>query len=170
MIFFSFVKVTFYTVDQMCEYLTTQYGYALDSIPISLGGTLDPVLTGHDRYQTCLSKVTNNQSICSPYYCLDYQPFTIQSTNNNLHSDTNNPNQNKSMIAFKATTVSSTPFMLKDVFYRHHDGQSSGIRLRKRESSASSDNDKRQRSNECHIEEELPIRKSSLLRKENFDE
>jgi hypothetical protein len=75
-------KVTLYSVDQMREYLATQYGYSLDNIPYSLGGTFDPVISGNIRYQICLSKVTNNQSICYPYYSPDYQPIPTKSISN----------------------------------------------------------------------------------------
>jgi hypothetical protein len=66
----------------MREYLATQYGYSLDNIPYSLGGTFDPVISGNIRYQICLSKVTNNQSICYPYYSPDYQPIPTKSISN----------------------------------------------------------------------------------------
>jgi hypothetical protein len=84
-----------YSVDQMREYLTTQYGYSSDNIPISLGGTFDPILSGHIRYQICSSKVTNNQSICYPYYSRDYQPLTTKSTSNILFFHIKHDNLNK---------------------------------------------------------------------------
>jgi hypothetical protein len=164
---FSF-KVTLYSVDQMRDYLITQYGYSLDNIPISLGGSFDPVLSSNIRHQQCLSKVTNSQSICYSYYSPHYQPLTTKSPSNILFYNTDHHNQDKSVAS---TTVSTTPSLVAIVALRRHNESSSQLRVRKRESSSSSDNDKRHRSNESLIEEESPINNSSsYLRKENFDE
>ena len=72
------------TVDQMRDRLSTQYGYSPDTIPISLGGSFDPTVHGRNRYEKCLEKVTNPQSICHSYYSLTYQPFTTKSSSNIL--------------------------------------------------------------------------------------
>ena len=169
-------KVILYSVDQMREYLKQQYGYSLDHIPISLGGTFDPVLNGHSRYQMCLAKVTNHHSICYQYYSLDYQSQSTKLTNDNVVSHTNDHNQDKSTVPLRQTSISSPSSFLGVISLRHkHESSSlpsssSKIRIRKRESSSSSDNDKRQRANANLIEEELSVAKSSsLFRKENFD-
>ncbi|CAM4910708.1 unnamed protein product [Rotaria socialis] len=160
-------RVTFYSADQMRHCLTNQYSYPLDSIPISLGGSYDPMLTGTVRYQMCLSTTSNPQSICYPYYCLNYQPMSIKPTNENLFT------QDKSSVSPKTITTpsssSSSASLLRFVSpKRRHESSSSQSRMRKRESSSSSGNDKRKRSNESLIQEESPPMKSSLLlRKEN---
>ncbi|CAF4020965.1 unnamed protein product, partial [Rotaria sp. Silwood1] len=77
------------------------------NIPISLSGTYDPTITGHTRYQMCLSKVTNNHSICYSYYSLDYQPMTTKSTNDNFLFDSGHYNQDKSIISSKTITTPS---------------------------------------------------------------
>lgn len=138
--------------DQMREILTNQYNYSLENIPISLGGLFDPTIDGDNRYQTCFSTVTNSQSICYPYYSLDYQPITTKSSSNILffntdhhhHHNTNN-NQNQ-----------DTTSLVAIVALRRNNPESSSShpRTRKRESSTSSDSEKRRRSNGSLIEEE----------------
>ncbi|CAF3767078.1 unnamed protein product [Rotaria magnacalcarata] len=159
-------RVTFYSADQMCQCLAHQYSYPLDNIPISLGGSYDPMLTGTIRYQMCLSTASNPQSICYPYYCLSYQPTSIKPTNENLF------NQDKFSVSSKTITTpsssSSSSSLLRFVSPKRSHESSSHSRMRKRESSLSSDNDKRKRSNESLIQEESPPTKSSLLlRKKN---
>ncbi|CAF4516486.1 unnamed protein product [Rotaria sp. Silwood1] len=166
-------RVTFFTVDQIRECLTTQYGYSLDNIPISLSGTYDPTVTGHTRYQMCLSKVTNNHSICYSYYSLDYQPMTTKSTNDNFLFDSGHYNQDKSIISSKTITTPSPSSLVRLVSSKRNNESllSSQVRMRKRESSLSNDHDKRRRSNDSLIEEEsLTMNLSSLSRKENFDD
>ncbi len=153
------------STEQMCEHLITQFGYTLDNIPISLGGTFNPIDSGTVRYQICLSKVTNNQSICYPYYFSDYQPLTTKSTNNTVSFNTDYQNQDKLIPSPPATAMSSPSSFLAFVSLRRNKDISAQVRIRKRESSSSSDTDKRSRSNEDLIEDE-----SSLLRKENIDE
>ncbi|CAF0975577.1 unnamed protein product [Adineta steineri] len=164
-------KVTLFSIDQMREYLRKQCGYPLDNIPISLGGTFDPIDSGNTRYQLCSSKVTNKQSICSSYYSSDYQPLITKSTKNILVVNTDYHNQDK-LINSPTTIVTSSPSpLLTLVSLRYNNDTSAKIRIRKRESSSSSDNDKRPRSNDDLIEEESPmIKSSSSLRKENFDD
>jgi hypothetical protein len=157
----------------MREYLTTQYGYSLDTIPISLGGTFDPILSGNIHYQICLSKVTNSQSICYPYYSLDNQLLTTKSSNHNILFDNNDHhNQEKSIVSSTTTAMPSPSSLLALVSFRRDYESPSEIRIRKRESSSSIDNDKRRRSNESLIDEESPTvnTTSSLLQKEIFDE
>ncbi len=161
-------KVTLFSSDEMREYLTTQYGYSLDTIPVSLGGTFDPILTGNIRYQICLSKVTNSQSICYPYYSLDNQSLTRKSLNNILYYNTDYHNQEKSIVSSTTTAMASPSSLLALVSLRRHYESPSQLRIRKRESSSPADNDKRRRSNESLIEEEESS--SSLLQKEIFDE
>ncbi|CAF2520202.1 unnamed protein product [Rotaria sp. Silwood2] len=168
-------RVTFFTVDQIRECLTTEYGYSLDNIPISLGGTYDPIINGEIRYQMCLSKVTNTHSICYPYYSLDYQPMTTKSTNDNFLLDSGHCYQDKSIVSLKTTTTPSPSSLVRLVSSRRNYESSSSslshIRMRKRESSLSNDHDKRRRSNESLIEEEPPtINLSSMSRQENFDD
>ncbi|CAF0980432.1 unnamed protein product [Adineta steineri] len=143
----------------------------LDNIPISLGGTFDPIDSGNTRYQLCSSKVTNKQSICSSYYSSDYQPLITKSTKNILVVNTDYHNQDKSINSPTTIVTSSPSPLLTLVSLRYNNDTSAKIRIRKRESSSSSDNDKRPRSNDDLIEEESPmIKSSSSLRKENFDD
>ncbi|CAF1315799.1 unnamed protein product [Adineta steineri] len=164
-------RVTLFSIDQMREYLRKQCGYPLDNIPISLGGTFDPIDSGNTRYQLCSSKVTNKQSICSSYYSSDYQPLITKSTKNILVVNTDYHNQDKSINSPTTIVTSSPSPLLTLVSLRYNNDTSAKIRIRKRESSSSSDNDKRPRSNDDLIEEESPmIKSSSSLRKENFDD
>ncbi|CAF1085029.1 unnamed protein product [Rotaria sordida] len=169
-------KVTFCTVDQIRERLTTQYGYSLDNIPISLGGTYDPMVNSRSRYQICLSKVINNHSICYPYYSLDYQPMTTKSMNDNFVFNNNHHNHDKSSFSLKTTTTTTTTSpssLIRFVSSRRNNESLTEVRMRKRESSLSNDHDKRRRSNESLlIEEESPTinSSSSLSRKENYDD
>ncbi len=160
------------STEQMCEHLITQFGYTLDNIPISLGGTFNPIDSGTVRYQICLSKVTNNQSICYPYYFSDYQPLTTKSTNNILSFNTDYQNHDKSIPSPPTAAMSSPSSFLAFVSLRRNKDIPSQVRIRKRESSSSSsDTDKRSRSNEDLIDDESSMfNSSSLLRKENVDE
>ena len=157
----------------MCEYLTTQYGYSLDTIPQSLGGTFDPIVTGHIRYQMCLSKVTNNQSICSPYYSLDNPSLTKESSNQILYYNTDRHNEEKSVVCSTTTAMPSPTSLLALVSLKRNHQSSSQMPIKKREPSLSIDHDKHRGSNESLIEEEeisSQMNSSSLLRKENIDE
>jgi len=156
----------------MREYLTSEYGYSLDTIPISLGGTFDPVISGNIRYQMCLTKVTNNQSICYSYYTLDNQPIRRKSPNNILFYNTDHSNKEKSIVSSATISMPSPSSLLALISLRRNHDSPSQIRLRKRESSSPTDYDKRQRSNESLIEEEEPpaANTSALLREENIDE
>lgn len=150
----------------MCECLTNEYGYSLDLVPLSLHGTYDPQSNATIRYETCLSTVTNSQSICYSYYSLDCQPMSTNSTNDNFL-----PYGRPTSLLKTNSPHSTSSSILRFVSARRSHESSSQNRMRKRESSSSSDNDKRQRSNESLIEEEMPSAKSSLrLRKENCDE
>ena len=162
--------MTLYSIDQMREHLIAQYGYTFGNIPMTLGGTLDPIETADTRYQMCAAKVTDRQSICHSYYYTDYQPLTSKSSNNILIVNSDYCNQEKPI-----TTVASPSSMLTLVSLRHHNDATTKIRIRKRESSSSGDNDKRPRSNgrlsDDDDDDESPmINTSSSLRKENFDE
>ena len=135
--------------DQMRDILTNQCNYPVENVPVSLGGLSDPAMDSHNRYQTCLSTVTNPQSICYPYYSVDYQPNTTKSSSNILffnpdHHHHNNQNQD--------TTPTSPTSLVAIVALRRNNAESS--RIRKRESSSSSDSEKRRRSNGSIIEEE----------------
>ncbi|CAF2391402.1 unnamed protein product [Rotaria sp. Silwood2] len=160
--------VTMYTPDQMRDVLITHYGYLLDDVPISLGGSLNPTLSGNTRYQTCLSTVNDSQSICHSYYSLDCQPITTKTTSSIKFIKTDyhhHQNQDTASILSSTTTASTTtsPRSLVAIvtLRRHHESSSSSqVRVRKRESSSSSNSDKRRRSNESLIEEEPPIMKS----------
>ncbi|CAF0931924.1 unnamed protein product [Rotaria sordida] len=156
--------VMMYTSDQMRDVLITHYNYSLDDIPISLGGSLDPTLNGNNRYQTCLSTVTNSQSICHSYYSLDYQPKTTTSNilffNTDHHHHHHQNQDTSSTLSSTITTTSPKSLVAIVALRRNHESSSSSssqIRVRKRESSSSSDTDKRLRSNENSIEEESPI-------------
>ncbi|CAF0939529.1 unnamed protein product [Adineta steineri] len=159
--------VTMYTPDQMRDVLLSQYGHSLDDIPITLGGLFDPSANGDNRYQICLSSVTNSQSICFPYYSLDYQPITTKSTSNILffntdHHHLHHQNQNQDTLLTLPTpssssttkTTSPQPALVAIVALRRNHETTSHVRVRKRESSSSSDSEKRRRgSNESLIEE-----------------
>lgn len=136
--------------DQMREYLTKENKYSLETIPISLGGLSDPTMDGDSRYQHCYTVVTNSQSICHPYYSLDFQPIAAKASSNILffnadhHHHHNHANQD---------TTAATPSLVAIVALRRNpDGSQS--RIRKRESSSSTDSEKRRRSNGSPIEEE----------------
>lgn len=128
--------------DQMREYLSTQYAYSLENIPVTLGGSFDPTLNGQERYRTCHAIVTNPQSICSPFYSLEYQPITTKSSSNILffNTDHHQTETSKSLVAIVALR-------------RNQDSSSTGNRPVKRESSPSTDSEKRRRSNESLTEE-----------------
>jgi hypothetical protein len=146
-----------YTPDQMREVLTNQYGYSLNDIPVSLGGLCDPTINGDIRYETCLSTVTNSQSICYQYYSLDYQPIAIKSSSNILffNPDHHHHHQNQDTSSTTTTTTTaSPPKLVAVVALRRHHESSSQVRVQKRESSSSSDSEKRRRSNENYLEEE----------------
>jgi hypothetical protein len=149
----------------MREYLLNEYGYSLDTIPISLGGTFNPVISGNIRYQICLSRVTNNQSICYPYYTIDNQTMRRKSPNNN---DAHHRIKEKSVISSTKTSMPSPSSLFALFPLRRSSDSPAEIRLRKRESSSSTDFDKRQRSNESLIEEEeSPV---NILREETINE
>lgn len=153
-----------YSIDQMRDVLMTHYEYSLDDLPTSLGGLFDPTIDGENRYQTCLSTVTNSQSICYSFYSLDHQPITTKATSNilffNQDHHFHNQNQDSGAMATSSTsTTVSTPSLLAIVALRRNP-ESSQIRSRKRESSSSTDSEKRRRSNESLIEEEPPTVKS----------
>jgi len=147
-----------YTPDQMREVLINQYGYSLNDIPISLGGLCDPTVDGDIRYQTCLSTVTNSQSICYPYYSLDYQSITTKSSSNILffNTDHHHHHHKNEEPSSSTTTTSSSPTSLVAIvaLKRNHESSSSSqSRVPKRESSSSNDSEKRRRSNDSLIEE-----------------
>jgi hypothetical protein len=139
--------------DQMRDILTNQYNYSLDNIPVSLSGSSDPTIDGDNRYQICFSTVTNSQSICYPYYSLDFQSITPKSSSNILFFNTDhhhhNNNQNQD-----AAGSSPTSLVAIVALRRNNPESSSHPRTRKRESSSSSDSEKRRRSNGSLIEEE----------------
>jgi len=149
-----------YTPDQMREVLINQYGYTLDDIPLSLGGLCDPTIDGDIRFQTCLSTVTNPQSICYSYYSLEYQPITTKSSSNILFFNTDHhshhPQKQETSSSTATTTTTSSPTSLVAIvaLRRHHDSSSQAARAPKRESSSSSDSEKRLRSNDSPIEED----------------
>jgi len=150
--------------DQMREILINQYNYSLNHIPISLGGLFDPTIDGDNRYQTCVSTVTNSQSICYPYYSLDYQPITTKSSSNILFFNTDYHHHNQDTTA---STISSPTSLVAIVALRRNPESSSHPRTRKRESSSSSDSEKRRRSNGSLIEEEpFPINSMTYIPQE----
>ncbi|CAF5171737.1 unnamed protein product, partial [Rotaria sp. Silwood1] len=91
----------------------------------------------------CLSKVTNNHSICYSYYSLDYQPMTTKSTNDNFLFDSGHYNQDKSIISSKTITTPSPSSLVRLVSSKRNNESllSSQVRMRKRESSLSNDHD-----------------------------
>lgn len=157
--------MTIYSAEQMRQYLISQHGYSLDVIPLSLGGTFDPIQTGHHRYQTCLTKVSNPQSICHSYYITDNRP---KSSLNNSSLHNSDFSQAEKSIVSSATTAmpSSSSLALMSL------GGSHESPARKRESLTPMDYDKRQRSYENLIEDDqlVSARASFNLRKENLDE
>lgn len=145
-----------------------QYGYSSNVIPASLGGTFDPTLSDNIRYQICLSKVSNPQAMCSPYYSSEYQPVTTKNSGNMLYF---NPDHDKSVSASRPKGSSSSSSLVAIVSLKSNQetaslSSSSHNRVHKRESSSSIDFDKRQRSSESLIEEESPVNYRPLLRKE----
>ena len=153
--FFFVFKVTLYSPDQMREYLLNEYGYSLDTIPISLGGIYNPVINGNSRYEICLSKVTNSQSICYPYYSIDNQTMRRKSPNKNVvFYNSDHHSKEKSVVSSATTSMPSPSSLFALVSLRGSSDSPAEVRLRKRESSSSTDFDKRQRSNESLIEEE----------------
>jgi hypothetical protein len=151
--------------DQMREILINQYNYSLNHIPISLGGLFDPTIDGDNRYQTCVSTVTNSQSICYPYYSLDYQPITTKSSSNILFFNTDYHHHHNQDTT--ASTISSPTSLVAIVALRRNPESSSHPRTRKRESSSSSDSEKRRRSNGSLIEEEpFPINSMTYIPQE----
>ncbi|CAF4025053.1 unnamed protein product, partial [Rotaria magnacalcarata] len=164
-------KVTMHSADQMRDVLVTHYGYSLNDLPTSLGGSFDAIIDGDNRYQTCLSAIMDSQSICHSYYSLDYQPVTAKPTSNILFFNADhyhhNQSQNQDATSSQTSTasvVSSPSRSLVAIVQlrRNHDSSasSSQIRVRKRESSSSTDSEKRRRSNESLIEEEPPTMRS----------
>lgn len=147
----------------MYQYLISQYGYSADIIPLSLGGTFNPIHTGHNRYQTCLTTVNNHQSICHLYYTSENLRSTISSLHNSDYS-----HGEKSIVSSATTSMpssSSLALMSLDGSYQSP--------TRKREPLTSMDNDKRQRSHENLIEEDqLSSARASFnhLRTEHLDE
>ena len=149
-----------YTPEQMLDVLTTHYGYSLDDLPISLGGSHNQTFNNHNHYQECLSTVTDPRSICYPYYTLDTRPLTAKPTSNILFFNTDHHHKKKETSSTSAatTTSSSTSLVAIVALRRNHDSSSTQVRARKRESSSSTDDgEKRRRSNESLIEEEPPI-------------
>ncbi|UJR35814.1 hypothetical protein I4U23_028562 [Adineta vaga] len=179
-------KVTMSTPDQMREFLQTQYNYSLEDIPITLGGTYDPAYHGDNRYQICLSTVTNSQSICFSYYSIDCQQNPTKTTSNILffntdhHHHHHHSHQNQdaiNTIPSLATTKTTSPqtSLVAIVALRRHHESASHVRVRKRESSSSSDGEKRKRgSNESLLEEEEPssiiTSQSSIPQETTFDQ
>ncbi|CAF3337672.1 unnamed protein product [Rotaria socialis] len=164
-------KVTMHSADQMRDVLITHYGYSLNDLPTSLGGSFDAIIDGDNRYQTCLSTIMDSQSICHSYYSLDYQPVTAKPTSNILFFNTDHYHHNQNQDATSSQTptasvVSSPSKSLVAIVQlrRNHDlsASSSQIRGRKRESSSSTDSEKRRRSNESLIEEEPPKMRSLI--------
>jgi len=138
----------------MFDYLTAQSGYSIDTIPYSLGGTYDPAENGPIRYEMCLSKVTNPQSICHSYYLLENMLInTKTSMNKNLLSIASSTNT-----AMPSSPTSFLSFLSKRI---------SPNLQRKRHSPL----DKRRRSNESLIEEdEEEYSQHRTSPKENLDE
>lgn len=135
----------------MCDYLINKYAYSFDMIPKSLGGTLDPSQTGPIRYQICQSKVTHPQSSCSTYYHNE-SPSNSKSTNHILFF---NSELEKQRNRTSLSSFSSSSLLAIAAVKPSHD-VSAQVRVAKRGSSSSIDQEKRQRSNESLIEEELP--------------
>lgn len=161
-----FFQVTIHSAEQMHQYLISQYGYSADIIPLSLGGTFNPIHTGHNRYQTCLAIVTNRQSICHSYYISDNLQPKSSSNISSLHN-TDFPHMEKSIVSSATTSMpSSSSLALMSL------GGSYQSPTRKRESMTPMDYDKRQRSHENLIEEDQlsSARASFNLRRENLDE
>ena len=129
--------------EEMKEYLSTQYAYEMENIPMTLGGSYDPTINGQERYKSCQEIVTNPQSICSPFYSLEYQPLTTKPSSNILffNADHHPSDTTKSLVAIVALR-------------RNQDASSTGNRPQKRESSPSTDSEKRRRSNESLAEED----------------
>lgn len=153
-------QATMLTVDQMRDHLSTQFGYSPDNIPRSLGGLFDPTVHGRSRYEKCLEKVTNTQSICHPYYSLTPQAFRNKSSSNILFFNSDHPHHHhhpdssKGAIPSASTQHSSPNSLVAIVALRRTHESASDARVRKRESSSSSDSEKRRRSNESLIEED----------------
>ncbi|CAF1611203.1 unnamed protein product [Adineta ricciae] len=160
-------KVSMCTPEQMREFLQNHSNYSLENIPIALGGLYDPAHHGDNRYQICLSTVTNSQSICFPYYSLDSQ---TKSTSNILffnpdhhHAHKNQDTTNTTPSSSTTKTTSPQASLVAIVALRRHRDSTSHVRTRKRESSSSSDGEKRKRgSNESLLEEEPPVIASQL--------
>lgn len=165
-------QVTLFSPEQMRDYLTTQSAYALDTIPISLGGTFDPLLNGNMRYQMCLAKVTNPQSICHSYYLLDNPSLTPKTLTNHANFS--------SIVSSTTTAMPSSPTSFLSFLSKKNNPQTPlQNQNRKRESPLTFDYEKRRRSNEDLIDEEAEAEEeeelfnhhtSSLLPKENLDE
>lgn len=141
----------------MREVLINQYGYSLNDIPVSLGGSCDPTADADVRYQACLSTVTNSQSICYPYYTQEYQAPTTRSNRNILflntdHHPHHHSNQETSSLTSPSTVSSPNKIFAIVTLRKNHD--SSQTSARKRESSSSNDSEKRHRTNDSIIEEE----------------
>lgn len=149
-------KVTLFSPEQIHDYLTTQSGYSTATIPYSLGGAYDPSENGQTRYEMCLSKVTNPQSICHSYYILENMLLNTKSSmNKNLSSiapstNTAMPSSPSSFLSFFSKRLQQSP-------------------QRKRHPPSAVDCDKRRRSNESLIEED-DYSNQQTLPKENLDE
>jgi hypothetical protein len=153
----------------MREYLTLQYGYSSEDVPISFGGSFDPALSDNIRYQICLAKVNDPQSICSPYYSPDYQPSSTKNGGNMIYF---NADRDKSVNASRSKGGATSSSLVAIVSLKPNQetvslSSNSQSRVHKRESSSSIDHDKRQRSSESLIEEESPVSHRPLLRKEH---
>ena len=137
------LKILVYTADQIRDFLQNRFGYSLDVIPKSLGGTFDPIQTGSIRYQICQTKVTHSQSICSSYYQLESQ--SNNKSTNHIVFFTMDAEKSRNRNSFSSSSPSSSSLMAIAAVKPSR---------QKRGSSSSSDQDKRQRSNESLIEED----------------
>jgi hypothetical protein len=128
-----------------------------------VGGTFDPSVNGHERYQHCRSVLLDSQSICHQYYLHDDPNERTSSIDDVLVANADNHKHNadsmRSIISWVSTSLVSivTPLRSQEL-------PSSETRPRKRESSSSSDSDKRRRSNENLLEEDNEDKSSTLTK------
>jgi hypothetical protein len=146
-------------VEQMRHYLIQHYGYALDTIPIGLGGTFDPAQNAVIRCQVCSTKVIQSQSICRPYYAVEQQAISTKNASQIVF--VNGESHDESNVLTSKLKSSS---LLAVVTLKHP--SNAQHRVHKRGSSSSVNLDKRHRSNESLIEEESPTSNHSNLPKQ----
>ena len=154
----------------MRDWLINEYGYSLDVIPQCLGGKLDSnsINNGTTRHQQHRLRLLNPQSACSSYYLFENLSSSTRSPNNVVFL--NNEPEKSFRTARTRENLSGSSLVAIAPLKSAQDNSVVHARVLKRESSSSSENDKRQRSRDSVNEEEPSLINASVIPKEQSHE